>query len=302
MESLLSSLAVPSEEEGSSDSEAPSDSSQTSVDAADANHADGVASSSSSQSSADSAADADQTDSGKASSDSSHDDSLSNHARRRLRTEKARQAYYKMICQRKARQIISQALMDPTSTVRSYSQEVQKSCFASSSDLKKHSCPNPNWLQRGVVAFLQASSRSLKDLLLKFCTPQSHIITFNVMDDCSIRLGDRQRNSSSVQTVCNNYQRVLVHDNASQHVVTARIHEPMIIIPSGSARDLHAYWSPWLLLSAFGIGARLVCCNLENTDIRAKLRCQVLMTDGLKTNSAVFNIQVRESLRWTCLI
>ena len=213
---------------------------------------------------------------------------------RRLQTEKARQAAYRQRCLNIAQQ--SLPTLAYSETPRLLCAEMQSSCFAKSTDTVKHACVNRHWLQRGLLAYLKATFTSLKDLLCTKCVSQGHVIAFNVMDDCSIRLANAKLNSSSVHTVCNNYQRLLLRSDENR-ATTLRVHQPLMTMPSGSAIDLHTSWSSWLLLSAFGVGARLISFGIADSDIKCKLQCQVLMSDGLKTNNAVFNFEVRETLR-----
>ena len=211
----------------------------------------------------------------------------------RLRTERARQAAFRQRCIRAAQQKVETTCLPQQ---LSFTEGMQSSCFAKVSDKVKHACPSRHWLQRGLLAHLKSFMAWLKKILSEASSPDSHIIAFNVMDDCSIRLANSRLNSSTVHTVCNNYQRIVYH-SGDGCITTFRLHQPMMIIPSGSALDLHTSWSSWLMLSSHGIGSHLLDFGIVDADIVPNLRCQVLMSDGLKTNDAVFSLQVNETLR-----
>ena len=210
----------------------------------------------------------------------------------RSRTEKARQAAFRQRCFQAAQQKAGTTCLPQQ---LSFTEGMQSSCFAKVSDKVKHACPKRHWLQRGLLAYLKSYMAWLKKVLSE-ASPDSYIIAFNVMDDCSIRLANTRLNSSTVHTVCNNYQRILFHSGDGR-LTTFRVHQPTMIIPSGAALDLHTSWSSWLMLSSHGIGSRLSNFGIVDADVVPNLRCQVLMSDGLKTNDAVFSLQVNETLR-----
>ena len=169
---------------------------------------------------------------------------------------------------------------------------VQQSCFAHHSNKGSSLCSeNRSLLHRGLLAFLKAFSTYMNNLIkTEGSGVKQHVVSFNIMDDCSIRLGNRNSNSSSVHTVCNNYQRILVRSQADT-VACVRLHQPMMVMVNASTEVLHSTWTSWLLVSARGVGTILQKLGISPT-CEAALKCLVLMSDGLVTNDAVFAIEV----------
>lgn len=88
---------------------------------------------------------------------------------------------------------------------------VLKSCFAAGRPMRT-TPSNRIYKKRGVLALLRAFVKELQRFLGLLPQECSHILSCNVMDDCSIRLGDRYSPTSSVHCICNNYQRLILGD------------------------------------------------------------------------------------------
>jgi hypothetical protein len=168
---------------------------------------------------------------------------------------------------------------------------VQQACFAHHSKGAPRYSENRSLLRRGLLAFLKAFSTYLNNLIKpEGSGVKQHVVSFNIMDDCSIRLGNRKSNSSSVHTVCNNYQRILVRSQVDT-VACIRLHQPMMVMVNASTEVIHSTWTAWLLVSARGVGPILQKLGILPT-CESALKCLVLMSDGLVTNDACFAIEV----------
>ena len=236
-------------------------------------------------------------------SDGSEGQELRN--KRRLQTEKAR-----MAALRNRLKVKEQKLQDlhnegnPTEP-QGLCGYVLQTCFAAGKPMRT-TPSNRMYKKRGVLALLRAFAKELQRFLGLVPQECSHVMSFNVMDDCSIRLGDRYSPTSSIHCICNNYQRLILSDHGhSNCTFSFRLHQPMLVLENATAQILHSNWASWLAISANKLGYRLQQLGLDSSVLKAKIRCQILTTDALKTNRAVFSIefaryQENRLLGWVC--
>lgn len=165
-------------------------------------------------------------------------ESIPKHIAARLQTEKARAAALRNRWARKLQSANSEPQPGFEDGRPTLSAMMQKECFASIDSISLNQCSNRLWVQKSILSYMLAAAEKLRQSLAKFCSSQqSHVINYNVMDDCSVRLGNKSSNSSSVHTVCNNYQRVLLHSFSGQAELTCfRIHQPMMLLQNATTQ------------------------------------------------------------------